>query len=160
MHTAGPIQLLALAILYCSTLAARAAELSFRPQEISNRLGIGYATRAIDMNDDGRPDVLVVDKERVIWFENPSWEMHTIIENQTKPDNVCIAPYDIDGDGKLDFALGGRLAAHRHAHAVDRSSGSSGRRTRPTNGLSIPSALSPPCIACNGQTWTAMDAAS
>jgi len=29
-----------------------------------------------------------------------------IIENQTERDNVCIAPYDIDSDGKVDFALG------------------------------------------------------
>ena len=43
---------------------------------------------------------------RVIWYENPSWKMHTIIEGQTKKDNVCIAPYDIDRDGRPDFALG------------------------------------------------------
>src|SRR5262249_22604035 len=30
----------------------------------------------------------------------------TIIQGQTKPDNVCIAAYDIDGDGQLDLALG------------------------------------------------------
>ena len=29
-----------------------------------------------------------------------------MIEDQTKKDNVCIAPYDIDGDGQVDFALG------------------------------------------------------
>jgi hypothetical protein len=29
-----------------------------------------------------------------------------ILEGQTKPDNVCFAPHDIDGDGKLDFAIG------------------------------------------------------
>src|SRR5262249_44742810 len=28
------------------------------------------------------------------------------IEKKTKKDNVCIAAYDIDGDGQLDFALG------------------------------------------------------
>jgi hypothetical protein len=29
-----------------------------------------------------------------------------MIEDQTKRDNVCIAPADIDGDGQVDFALG------------------------------------------------------
>ncbi len=38
--------------------------------------------------------------------QNPTWKRRTIIEGQTKPDNVCIAAYDIDGDGWLDLALG------------------------------------------------------
>jgi hypothetical protein len=83
-----------------------AAELAFRAQEIGAGLGVGYAVVAVDMNDDRRPDVVVVDTARVIWYENPTWRMHTIIEGQTKKDNVCIAPYDVDGDGRLDFALG------------------------------------------------------
>ena len=29
-----------------------------------------------------------------------------IPQGQTKKDNVCFAPYDIDGDGQLDFAVG------------------------------------------------------
>ena len=78
----------------------------FRVQEISQRLSIGYAVRLVDVNLDSRTDIVVVDTDRVIWFQNPDWQMHTIIEHQTQTDNVCIAPYDIDGDGKLDFALG------------------------------------------------------
>lgn len=82
-----------------------AADLKFRVQEISNRLTVGYAVRLVDMNEDGKLDIVVVDTERVVWFENSKWQMHTLIEGQTKKDNVSIAPYDIDGDGKLDFAL-------------------------------------------------------
>ena len=81
-------------------------ELDLQVEEISNALSVGYATRLVDMNDDGKPDILVVDTERVIWFENPTWKLHTIIAGLTKKDNVSIAPADIDGDGKLDFALG------------------------------------------------------
>ncbi len=79
---------------------------SFRVQEIFTKLSVGYATRLVDMNSDSRPDIVVVDTDRVIWFENPAWNMHTISEHATKTDNVSIAPQDIDGDGKLDFALG------------------------------------------------------
>jgi hypothetical protein len=82
------------------------ANAQFRSQEISKQLTIGYATRLVDMNGDQRIDIVVVDTDRVVWFENPTWQMHTIIEHATKTDNVCIAPADIDGDGKLDFALG------------------------------------------------------
>jgi len=94
-------------LLCCSSLAetGSAAELKFRTQEISDRLSVGYATRLLDVNEDAKPDIVVVDTERVIWFENPTWKMHTLIEQQTKKDNVSIAPYDIDGDGKVDFAL-------------------------------------------------------
>ena len=54
----------------------------------------------------GKEDIVVVDTTRVVWYENPTWKRRTIIEGVTKPDNVCIAAHDIDGDGKLDFALG------------------------------------------------------
>ncbi len=91
--------------LVAMSVTLPAAELKFRVQEISNRLTIGYAVRLLDMNEDGKPDVLVVDTDRVVWFENPTWQMHTLLEGHTKKDNVSIAPADIDGDGKLDFAL-------------------------------------------------------
>ena len=99
----GTALVLAVVLAVASTLGA--AELKFRVQEISNRLTVGYAVRLVDMNEDGKTDVVVVDTERVIWFENPAWQMHTLIDGQTKKDNVSIAPYDIDGDGKNDFAL-------------------------------------------------------
>ncbi len=84
----------------------QAAEPHFRTQQIAADLTVGYAVTLADMNGDKRPDIVVVDSARVVWYENPTWQVHTLIEGQTKRDNVCIAPYDIDGDGQLDFALG------------------------------------------------------
>jgi hypothetical protein len=78
----------------------------FRMQELPEKLSVGYAVLCVDVNGDGKKDIVVVDTTRVIWFENPTWKMHTIIVGMTKPDNVCIDAYDIDGDGKIDFALG------------------------------------------------------
>lgn len=83
-----------------------AADLAFRMQEIATDLKVGYATTLVDMNDDKKLDIVVVDTNRVVWYENPSWKVHTIIQDQTKLDNVCIAAHDIDGDGRIDFALG------------------------------------------------------
>src|SRR5579871_972552 len=77
----------------------------FRVQQIADDLGVGYAVLLVDVNDDGRKDIVVVDQRRVLWFENPSWKRRIIIEGKTEPDNVCISAADIDGDGKLDFAL-------------------------------------------------------
>src|SRR5579875_1517414 len=78
----------------------------FRIQEIEKSLGVGYAVLLVDVNNDGKKDIVVVDQTRVVWYENPSWQRRIIIEGQTKPDNVCISAADIDGDGQLDFALG------------------------------------------------------
>jgi hypothetical protein len=78
----------------------------FRVQEIDRSLKVGYAVLLADLNGDGKKDIVVVDTTRVVWFENPTWKLRTIIQGQTKPDNVCIDAHDIDGDGTLDLALG------------------------------------------------------
>jgi hypothetical protein len=78
----------------------------FRGQEIDKSLKVGYAVLLVDLNGDAKKDIIVVDTTRVVWFENPTWKMRTIIQGQTKPDNVCIDAYDIDGDGQVDLALG------------------------------------------------------
>ena len=96
--------MLATLLLACDF--ARAAEFKFHSQEIAVDLGVGYAVNVVDMNGDQKPDIVVVDTNRVVWYENPEWTVHTIIQDATKKDNVCLAPYDIDGDGRLDFALG------------------------------------------------------
>lgn len=87
-------------------LADLKTPISFTTQEISKELKIGYAVHVADVNADQKPDIIVVDKERVIWFENPTWKMHSVITGKSKADNVCLAVHDIDGDGKVDFVLG------------------------------------------------------
>jgi hypothetical protein len=87
-------------------MTAQAGVPKFRMQEIDKSLKIGYGVILADINGDSKPDIVVADKERVIWFENPSWQLRTIIGNKTKLDNVCLAAADIDGDGKIDIALG------------------------------------------------------
>jgi hypothetical protein len=70
-------------------------------------LQIGYAVRAIDMNGDRKLDILITDSKRYLWLENPTWQTHVIHATpDAKNDNVCMAPLDIDGDGKLDLAIG------------------------------------------------------
>jgi hypothetical protein len=79
---------------------------AFEMKEIEKGLGVGYAVLLVDLNGDGKKDIVVADQRRVVWYENPTWKRRVILEGQTKPDNVCLAAHDIDGDGQLDLALG------------------------------------------------------
>ena len=85
---------------------AFAADVPLEAQEIATDLGVGYAVSLVDVNGDKKLDIVAVDQTRVVWYENPTWQAHTLIQDQTKKDNVCIASYDIDGDGQVEFALG------------------------------------------------------
>lgn len=80
---------------------------NFKEKVIDANIGkVCYAVTVADVNGDKKKDIVAVSENRVIWYENPSWKKHVILEDQTEKDNVCIAPLDIDGDGKVDFALG------------------------------------------------------
>lgn len=98
------MRLLAAILLLAGTASAQMP--TFKPQEIDASLKIGYGVILVDINSDQKPDIVVADKERVIWFENPKWTLRVITQGTTKPDNVCIDAHDIDGDGQLDLALG------------------------------------------------------
>lgn len=78
---------------------------TFKAQEI-DKLQIGYGLAIGDVDGDKKPDIIVADKKQFAWYRNPDWKKHVIIENLTKYDNVCLAAEDIDGDGKVEIAVG------------------------------------------------------
>ena len=99
----------------CSTTVCFAADFFaaeqqpvFKAQTIDDTVKIGYGTAIGDVNGDGKPDVILADKKEFVWYQNPSWKRHVIAENLTERDNVCIAARDIDGDGKVEIAVGGQ----------------------------------------------------
>jgi len=89
-----------------TSAAASAGELSLRSQEFATDFTVGYAVHLVDVDGDKLQDIVVVDSQRVVWYKNPEWKPQLIIKEQTKKDNVCLAAYDVDGDGKPEFALG------------------------------------------------------
>ncbi len=98
-----------LLILILSAASTQAQEVvfpQFKVQEIATDLTVGYAVIIVDINEDGKPDIVVVDSKRIVWYENPTWKCRTIITGKTRPDNVCITALDIDGDGHIDLVVG------------------------------------------------------
>ncbi len=100
----------ALAALFA--LPAPAADFpKFKAQEIDTGLKIGYAVIVVDIDGDKKPDIVVVDQHKVVWYKNPGkqngeWKKHVILDGKTRPDNVCIAAIDIDGDGLPELVVG------------------------------------------------------
>jgi len=90
--------------LFGASLLACGAQ--FKDQTVDDKIQIGYGLAIADVNGDGKPDICLVDKQEVAWYENPGWEKHVIAEKLTELDHVCIAAQDIDGDGKAEIAVG------------------------------------------------------
>src|SRR5262245_30893834 len=92
--------------LKLSTLAWQPAVPRLVEQVVDANFGIGYAVTVADINNDGKIDIIAINPTQAAWFENPTWKKHVVMDGLTKKDNVCIAAHDIDGDGRLDLALG------------------------------------------------------
>lgn len=78
----------------------------FEAQVIDNNISIGYGLAIGDVDGDRKPDILLADKKQFAWYRNGDWKRFVMIENLTESDNVCIAARDIDGDGKVEVAVG------------------------------------------------------
>ena len=89
------------------TCLSTSALSQWEPQVLPVELQVGYAVRTLDLNGDGKLDILIADSKRFLWLENPTWQLHVIHDTpNAKNDNVCMAPHDVDGDGKIDLAIG------------------------------------------------------
>jgi VCBS repeat protein len=93
-------------ILLGSVLPLMAAEPVFKAVDVDTKIEIGYGVAVADVNGDKKPDILLADKNLIVWYENPSWTKHIIAEKLTPLDHVCIAAADLDGDGKAEVAAG------------------------------------------------------
>jgi hypothetical protein len=110
-----------LQLFQISSLAAMAFVLSesylnaqiptFKAEVVDNQIDIGYGLAIGDVDGDGRPDILLADKTEIVWYQNPGgrnkpWHRYVMAKNLTEFDNVCIAARDIDGDGRVEVAVG------------------------------------------------------
>ncbi len=100
------MRLLFLLTLWAGTGAAQSALPRFETQTIDSAVAIGYGLAIGDVDGDGKQDILLADKKSFVWYRNGDWKRFVLAENLTQHDNVCIAARDIDGDGKVEVAVG------------------------------------------------------
>ena len=104
-------QILPFVILSLFHLNTNAQTATFKGEVIDDQISIGYGVVTGDVDGDGRPDILLADKKEIVWYKNPGektgkWTRYVIAKDLTEQDNVCIAARDIDGDGKVEVAVG------------------------------------------------------
>lgn len=95
-----------LVALNLSSLDALAQKLPpFREKLISKDIAFGYQLVAVDLNRDGKKDLLAIGERgaELAWFENPTWERHVLATNVPRPLNAACC--DIDGDGIPEVVL-------------------------------------------------------
>lgn len=86
------------------------AQLHFQEHSLAADLRGGYQVVIADLNRDGKPDLIALASgmKELVWFENPGWTRHVIINNAARMINC--AAYDTDGDGLPEIALAQEFA--------------------------------------------------
>ena len=98
MKTPLPILLL--------TVSSAIAGPAFTARTVDDKITVGYGLAIGDVDGDKKPDILLADAKEIVWYKNPGWKKSVISKNLTMRDNVCIAARDLDGDGKVEIAVG------------------------------------------------------
>ena len=97
--------------LFAITAASGQSVPKFKVQVIDNQISIGYGMAIGDVDGDHQPDILLADQKEFVWYQNPGnktdpWKRYVMAANLTPQDNVCIAARDLDGDGRVEVAVG------------------------------------------------------
>ena len=81
------------------------AQVRFRGHTIATDLRGGYQVTAVDLNKDGKPDLIAVASgiDALVWFENPGWERRVMARGMKRMINA--AAHDTDGDGIPEVAV-------------------------------------------------------
>lgn len=79
---------------------------AFEAQVLDNKVSIGYGLAIGDVDGDGKKDILLADQKQFVWYRNGDWKRFVMADSLTDSDNVCITARDINGDGKVEVAVG------------------------------------------------------
>ena len=98
-----------LILLFPVALLAADHSVKFVEHTLATDLKGGYQVIVADVNHDGKPDLIALASgmKELFWFENPTWERHVIVGNQSHMINC--AAWDTDGDGIPEIVLASRV---------------------------------------------------
>ena len=98
---------LALTLAASAVLSAQigGGEVGFTAHEIGTGLRGGYQSVIVDLNKDGKPDIIALASgvPELLWYKNPGWQKHVLASGVSQLINC--AAYDVDGDGIPEIAV-------------------------------------------------------
>lgn len=77
----------------------------FTAETIDEQFHAGNDLAIGDVDGDGKPDILLASKHRVVWYRNGDWQQFVLVENRNY-NYIRVAARDIDGDGRAEVAVG------------------------------------------------------
>ncbi len=80
----------------------------FRPHLIATDLAGGYQVLPLDVNRDGKPDLVALASRmnELVWYENPEWRRHVLASGMSRMINVAACSEDAEGFPVLVVAHG------------------------------------------------------
>lgn len=105
----------AFAIPWLAVTLSAAPPARFAEHTVATGLTGGYQVVAVDMNHDGKPDLIALASgmTELVWFENPGWQRHVIASNLTGMINLAAWDYDADGIPEIVLASGFSMEAKK-----------------------------------------------
>ena len=84
-------------LLLCIALPLAAAQ--FTEHTIATGLRGGYQVVVADLNHDGKPDIIALASgmSELVWYENPGWERHVIVDGMARMINCAVVGAGADG---------------------------------------------------------------
>lgn len=105
------------------------SDATFERIEIDRDFPGCYQVEAVDIDGDGKLDIVALGGGTVAWYQNPTWRKRIISSSDQTPGVISSASADIDGDGKCETAIAfdfemnqpkrGKLALARQGETPD-----------------------------------------